>query len=105
MIRLLDLTQEVRELVRAGKLEMGHVKELQLNGVGNSEERFECSPNRGSDKKTKAKGGAQKKASATKRDPDVALLEVELSELFGSETVVTWNKRGKGSLVLDTQSR
>ena len=43
-------------------------------------------------------------AIRTEKDPDVALLEVELSELFGSETVVNWNKRGKGSLVINFHS-
>ena len=32
------------------------------------------------------------------------LLEVELSELFGSQTLVNWDKRGKGSLVINFHS-
>ena len=112
LIRLLDLTQEGRELVEEGKLEMGHArpllglaKELQSQMAleivrkGLSVRQTEALI-----KKIKAKGGEQKKANATKRDPDVALLEVELSELFGSETVVNWNRRGKGSLVINFRS-
>jgi len=112
LIRLLDLNHEVRELVEAGKLEMGHArpllgvdKELQpqiaaeIVGKGLSVRQTEALI-----KKVKAERVGQKKASATKKDPDVASLEVELSELFGSETVVKWNKRGKGSLVINFHS-
>ena len=112
LIRLLDLNHEVRELVEAGKLEMGHArpllgvaKELQpqiateIIGKGLSVRQTEALI-----KKVKAERVGQKKAKATEKDPDVALLEVELSELFGSQTLVNWDKRGKGSLVINFHS-
>ena len=112
LIRLLDLSHEVRELVEAGKLEMGHArpllgvaKELQPQiAVHIIEKGLSARQTEVLIKKVKAERAGQKKSKSTKKDPDVALLEVELSELFGSETVVNWNKRGKGSLVINFHS-
>ena len=112
LIRLLDLSHEVRELVEAGKLEMGHArpllgvaKELQPQiAVHIIEKGLSARQTEVLIKKMKAERAGQKKSKSTKKDPDVALLEVELSELFGSETVVNWNKRGKGSLVINFHS-
>ena len=112
LIRLLDLSHEVRELVEAGKLEMGHApaplgvaKELQPKiAIEIIEKGLSARQTEALIKKVKAERVGQKKAKATEKDPDVALLELELSELFGSETVVNWNKRGKGSLVINFHS-
>ena len=111
-IRLLDLNPEVRELVEAGQLEMGHarallgvVKELQAQvarevilkdlSVRQTEAMI---------KKIKAQGVRNPKRTASGKDPDVAKLEMELSELLGSEILVKWNNRGAGSLVINFRS-
>ena len=55
-------------------------------------------------KNSRPRGVGQKTAKTTEKDPDVALLEVELSELFGSEKLWSIEKRGKGSLVINFHS-
>jgi len=111
LLRLLELTEEVRAMVDEGDLEMGHGRALlALSG----EEQI-----------TTAKIVARKgmsvreterlvkrllegsKAKATKtaaRNPDVERLESDLGDKIGAPVKIQYNTRGKGKLVIEYNS-
>jgi len=107
LLRLLNLSSEVQELLELGKLEMGHARallsldeskqitfalEIIKKGFSVREtERYV------SEKKNKT---TPKDAQKTK-DPNTILLEREVSEILGAATEIKHNKKGKGKLVIN----
>ena len=111
LLRLLNLSAEVQELLQDGKIEMGHARALltlnesdQINCakrvVSESLSVRQCEAMVGSlTTKTKRSNDAQ-----TKKDPNTALLEKELSDVLGSAVEIKHNKQGKGKLIVSFKS-
>ena len=111
LLRLLNLSAEVQELLQDGKIEMGHARALltlnesdQINCakrvVSESLSVRQCEAMVGSlTTKTKRDNDAQ-----TKKDPNTALLEKELSDVLGSAVEIKHNKKGKGKLIVSFKS-
>ncbi len=111
LLRLLNLSAEVQELLQDGKIEMGHARALltlnesdQINCakrvVSESLSVRQCEAMVGSlTTKTKRGNDAQ-----TKKDPNTALLEKELSDVLGSAVEIKHNKQGKGKLIVSFKS-
>ena len=107
LLRLLNLSAEVQELLQDGKIEMGHARALltlnesdQINCakrvVSESLSVRQCEAMVGGlNSKTKRGNDAQ-----TKKDPNTALLEKELSDVLGSAVEIKHNKKGKGKLIV-----
>jgi ParB family chromosome partitioning protein len=112
LLRLLELTEEVKAMVDDGDLEMGHARALlALSG----EEQIEAA-------KTVAKKGmsvrdtermvkrllqkkeAQDQKSPAVKNPDVQRLESSLSEKLGAPISIQYNNKGKGKLVIEYNS-
>ena len=111
LLRLLNLSAEVQELLQDGKIEMGHARALltlnesdQINCakrvISESLSVRQCEAMVGSlTTKTKRGNDAQ-----TKKDPNTALLEKELSDVLGSAVEIKHNKKGKGKLIVSFKS-
>jgi len=112
LLRLLELTEEVKAMVDEGELEMGHARALlALSG----EQQIEAA-------KSVAKKGmsvrdterlvkrllqqkeVQKEKSGQGKNPDVVRLEASLSEKLGAPISIQYNNRGKGKLVIEYNS-
>jgi ParB family chromosome partitioning protein len=112
LLRLLELTEEVKAMVDEGELEMGHARALlALSG----EQQIEAG-------KSVAKKGmsvrdterlvkrllqqkeVQKEKSGQSKNPDVVRLESSLSEKLGAPISIQYNNKGKGKLVIEYNS-
>jgi ParB family transcriptional regulator, chromosome partitioning protein len=112
LLRLLELTDEVKNMVDEGDLEMGHARALlALSGA----QQIEVA-------KTVAKKGMSvreterlvkrlleaeahpKEKGAQLRNPDVVRLESNLSEKLGAPISIQYNNKGKGKLVIEYNS-
>lgn len=107
LLRLLGLRPEVREMVEAGDLEMGHARALlglvqsqQLEAARKvvagglsvrATEQLVRQLNVGGKSSPKRSGNAR-------RDPDIASLEQDLSERFGAAVQIKHGNGGKGVL-------
>ena len=105
MLRLLELTDEVKQLLENRQLEMGHARALltlteqqqkwaarQIIKSGLSVRRAEALVRRLQNVKTTLKSGQDR------ADPNIKLLETELSEQLGTAVTVQQQKQGKGTL-------
>ena len=111
LLRLLNLSAEVQELLQDGKIEMGHARALltlnesdQINCakrvVSESLSVRQCEAMVGSlTTETKRDNKAQ-----TKKDPNTVSLEKELSDVLGSTVEIKHNKQGKGKLIVSFKS-
>ena len=111
LLRLLNLSAEVQELLQDGKIEMGHARALlTLNEsdqihcakrvVSESLSVRQCEAMVGSlTTETKRDNKAQ-----TKKDPNTVSLEKELSDVLGSTVEIKHNKQGKGKLIVSFKS-
>ena len=111
LLRLLNLSAEVQELLQDGKIEMGHARALltlnesdQINCakrvVSESLSVRQCEAMVGSlTNETKRDNKAQ-----TKKDPNTVSLEKELSDVLGSTVEIKHNKQGKGKLIVSFKS-
>ncbi len=102
ILRLLELTQEIQELVISGQLSMGHARAL--IGVPNALERAKEIIDKKLSvrdiEKATSKYKKQKKQKGEK-DPNIADLEKELSDKIGLKTSIHFNEGGSsGSLTL-----
>ena len=111
LLRLLDMPEAIRDLLDAGKLEMGHARALltleedlavplarQAARLGWSVRELEQAARR-------AQGGSKSKASpAAPRDPDIERLENELAEKFATRVQLAHGRGGKGKLVIHYHS-
>ena len=107
LLRLLDLTEEVKSLVQQGGLEMGHARAL-LGLPG--QQQYEAA------RRVVAKGLSAReterlvrrlksapvstKVAGSNQDADVRRLETEISERLGAEVQIQQIGRGQGQLVI-----
>jgi ParB family chromosome partitioning protein len=107
LLRLLDLAPPVRELLAEGRLDMGHARALlalpvakQISLAREAAERglsVRDVERRATTGEDHARGGGRQ----TKRDPDVARLEEEMSGRLGTSVEIKGGaKRGSGRLVI-----
>jgi ParB family chromosome partitioning protein len=109
LLRLLELTREVQDLVRQGALEMGHARALLgLKGPAQTDAARKV-VDRGLSvrdteqlvrRRLKELPGHAKTGQGRKADPDVRRLERELGDKLGAKVVVETGARGKGKLVI-----
>lgn len=111
LLRLLELTDEVKALVEAGSLEMGHARALlALAGSAQTQAARQIAAKGLSVRETERlvkqlQGAASKPAPAPKRvDPDVRRLEDDLSERLGAKVSLEQARGGKGKLVISYNS-
>ncbi|PHR47180.1 ParB/RepB/Spo0J family partition protein [Cycloclasticus sp.] len=110
LLRLLELGQEAKERLRAGKIEMGHGRALlalnesqqatMVNKVvagGLSVRATEAMVKRA------LKSGEEKK-SALVKDPDVERLEQDISEKLGAKVKISHSSKGDGKIVIQFSS-
>ena len=111
LLRLLDLGESTRTLLRAGEIEMGHARALLgLSDLRMQSEVAALVAKKGlSVRETEAlvrrvvDGG--KKDGAPKRvDPDIQRLENELSERLGARVAIQHGAKGSGKLVVSYHS-
>lgn len=111
LLRLLELTDEVKALVEAGSLEMGHARALlALAGSAQTQAARQIAAKGLSVRETERlvkqlQGVASKPGPAPRRiDPDVRRLEDDLSERLGAKVSLEQARGGKGKLVISYNS-
>ena len=111
LLRLLELTDEVKALVEAGKLEMGHARALlALNGAEQTQAARQVADKglsvRETERLVKRLASAEQKApvSAKRVDPDIRRLEADLSDKLGAKVSLEQGRGGKGKLVIGYNS-
>jgi ParB family chromosome partitioning protein len=110
LLRLLNLSKAVQDLLMQGKLEMGHARALlavsparqaelahQIIGRGLSVREAEQLVGRG-------EVGARKTPRKQKKDRDLQALEEELAETLGTAISINTSRGGKGKLVINYSS-
>jgi len=109
LLRLLDLGDEAKALVRVGRLEMGHARALLA--ITSSRVQAELAAliaRKGLSvratealvKRTLAGGGASSKSSRHVVDPDIRHLQDELSGRLGARVTIQHRAKGNGKVVL-----
>jgi ParB family chromosome partitioning protein len=111
LLRLLDLTDEVKALVEAGQLEMGHARALLALTGGDQTQAARHVASKGlSVRETerlvkRLQSDAAKPPAPPKRvDPDIRRLEEELAGHFGAKVNLEQGRGGKGKLVISYNS-
>lgn len=113
MLRLLELTKEVQDLVRQGALEMGHARAiLALKGIAQTDSARKIVDRGLSVRETeqlvrrrlKEMGGHAPAREASKADPNVRKLERDLTDKLGAKVTVEGGAKGKGRLVIHYSS-
>lgn len=110
LLRLLELNEDVKRLVEARKIEMGHARallglqaEAQSNGArevvkkGLSVRETERLVRR---LQGEATDDPAKQKKATREDPDILRLQDDLSERLGARVKLQQSAKGKGKLVI-----
>lgn len=106
LLRLLDLTQKVKQWVNEGALGMGHARALLALDGDNQLDAAKIVVNRGlSVRETEALVRKFNAPEASKEimqdyDPDVQRLENDLSEKLGAKTSIQQGQKGSGKLVI-----
>ena len=106
LLRLLELAPPVRELLAEGRLDMGHARALLALPVARQIELArEAAKRQLSVRDVERRAGSLAKAPHTpahsRRDPDVARLEEEISDRLGTTVQIKGGaKRGAGRLVI-----
>jgi len=110
LLRLLELGQEAKESLRAGKIEMGHGRALlALNESQQSTMVNKVVVGGLSVRATEAmvkralKSGEEKK-NALVKDPDVERLEQDISEKLGAKVKISHSSKGDGKIVIQFSS-
>lgn len=112
-LRLLDLTQEVKELVEDGRIDMGHARALlSVRGATQAQAGRRVAEDGLSVRETERlvqsllaeQESTGKTGGETEPDPDVERLEQSLSERLGARVQIRYNKAGKGKLVINYNS-
>jgi ParB family chromosome partitioning protein len=106
LLRLLDLSQPVQDMVMEGKIEMGHARAL----LGLAKSRQVEVANqvaakglsvRETERLARISTEAPKRGHAAKRvDPDTRRLQDELAEALGTAVSIKAGKKGKGTLAI-----
>ncbi len=111
LLRLLELNEDVKALVVAGELEMGHARALLgLTGAPQSAAARKVAARGLSVRETEAlvrrllKQAEGAPAPARRVDPDVLRLEQELAERLGARVSIQHAAGGKGRLVIQYNS-
>lgn len=112
LLRLLELSPQVKKLVEAGDLEMGHARALlalsgtQQYDVAKQVVKQELSVRATEALVRKIQSGTSKPKSKKKEtlDPNIRRLQDELSEKLGSEVKISCDKNGKGELQIKYNS-
>ena len=108
LLRLLELPPEIKQLLEAHKLDMGHARALLTLdaklalGLARQAAQHGWSVRELEDAARKAQTAPQgkAKAAAPARDPDVAALERELAEKLAARVMVQHGRGGRGKLVI-----
>jgi len=113
LLRLLELGEVATEMVKRGKLEMGHARALlALGGTRQAEAAHQVVNHGLSVRETerlvkKILAGSSESAgrhAAPRRDPDLVRLEQGLSDRLGAPVQVQHNQKGKGKVVITYNS-
>lgn len=105
-LRLLELTEPVRQLVNEGKLEMGHARALlSLNGGSQIQAARHVALRRLSVRETEryVKGllaGQVRRSRTVRRDANLSHLEQHIGEILGARVEIQHNRNGKGRLMI-----
>lgn len=107
LLRLLALQQEVKDLLEAGELEMGHARALLALEGGDQVQAARQVAKKGlSVRETEAmvrrllSAGSKKTVQKQAIDPDTQRLQDELSEKLGARVLFQHGAKGKGKLVI-----
>lgn len=109
LLRLINLTDEVKKMLEYGDLEMGHARALlSLEDEKQIQAAQEVSGKSLSVRQTevlvkKIQQGEEPKAEKVKpeQDPHIAELEGELSLRFASKVAITQNAKGRGKITIN----
>lgn len=112
LLRLLELTEEVKTMVDEGALEMGHARALLALSGDKQIEAAKLVVKKGmsvreTERLVKRWLEAEehpKKKGPPARNPDVLRLESSLSEKLGAPISIQYNNKGKGKLVIEYNS-
>jgi ParB family chromosome partitioning protein len=111
LLRLLELTVEVKELVEAGKLEMGHARALLALAGHEQTQTARLVATKGLSVRETERLVKRLQADATKPpappkrvDPDIRRLEAELGDRLGAKVSLEQGRGGKGKLVISYNS-
>lgn len=107
LLRMLELNEEVKQLVEAGKLEMGHARALlAVTGTEQTELARTVIARGLSVRETERlvkrqqQTPAKTRSTARPEDPDIRRLEQDLGEKLGAQVSLQTGKGGKGKLVI-----
>ncbi|MCG6934496.1 MAG: ParB/RepB/Spo0J family partition protein [Proteobacteria bacterium] len=110
LLRLLTLEPQVKGMLEAGKLEMGHARALlSLSGTAQNEAAGLVSQRGLSVRETeklvkRLQQPASKKKVAAQPDPDIRRFQDDLSEKLGAKVQIQHSSKGKGKLVIQYNS-
>jgi len=109
LLRLLELTDGVKELLNSGRLEMGHARALlTLQGDAQIQAARHVAAKglsvRDTERLVKRLTASPSKPTRKKVDPDIRRLEQDLSERLGAEVRLEDRGSGKGKLVISYNS-
>jgi ParB family chromosome partitioning protein len=105
LMRLNNLNEDVKKLLEHGDLEMGHARcLLALEGSLQSDTArivvAKVLTVRETEKLVKSVLDPAPKKETAEKDPDVKQLEQQLAENLGAKVDISYNKKGKGKLVI-----
>lgn len=109
LLRLLELSEEVKKLVDGGQLSMGHARAL-LGLPAHVQQQLAREiiardlSVRETEKRVRAAQAPAKPKTGKRTDPDIARLEQELSDRFGAKVQIDHSGSGKGKLVFHYKS-
>ncbi len=111
LLRLLDLGARLKKLLVARELDMGHARALlglptqrQQTEVGLLVAKKALSVRETEALVRRLLSGRKKDQKPARRDPNIARLETELSELLGARVSLSHSAKGKGKLVVSYNS-
>jgi len=113
LLRLLELGEVATGMVQRGELEMGHARALLALIGGKQAEAAHHVVNHGLSvratehlvkKLISEANQPESKVHAQRRDPDLVILEQDLSDRIGAPVAVQANPKGKGKLVISYNS-
>ena len=112
LLRLLELPDGVRKLVEKGRIEMGHARALLTLPVAQAETLARQAADEGWTvreierrvQQAQKQSGDTRKPEPTKHNPDIAVLERELSDSLGAEVNLKGSRGGRGKLVISYHS-
>jgi ParB family transcriptional regulator, chromosome partitioning protein len=106
LLRLLELSKPVQQMVMEGKIDMGHARALLGAGKAKQVELAHQIAEKGASVRDAermvrlATHPTTTTRQATRLDPDVRRLQDELAETLGTEVVIKSGRKGKGVLTL-----